>query len=70
VHDTSIEAARIQSLVHRKMGAVRRFAVACDMSEAVREMARARIRAQHPDLDERAVRDQLTWELYGFRRRR
>jgi hypothetical protein len=38
------------------------------MSETVRDLARARIRSKHPEFDESATRDWLTWELYGVRR--
>lgn len=68
--DTTREAARMQALAHRRMGPARRLAMALRMSEGVREMARARIRRQHPALDEVAVREQLIWELYGVRRER
>jgi hypothetical protein len=61
---------RAQAEVHRRLGGPRKILIACQMSDSVREMARARIRAQHPDFDETAVRDELTWELYGFRRER
>jgi hypothetical protein len=70
VNDTSIEAARIQALVHRRMGGARKLLMACQMSDAVRAMATARIRARHPELNERDIRDELIWELYGVRRGR
>jgi hypothetical protein len=69
VNDTSIEAARIQALVHRRMGGPRKLLIACQMSDAVRAMACARIRSRHPELNERGIRDELIWELYGVRRR-
>lgn len=68
VQDTSAEAARIQAAVHRKMGGVRRFLVACKLSDSMRSIARERVRSRHPDFDEVAVRDELLWELYGIRR--
>jgi len=70
VQDTSTEAARVQAAVHRKMGGVRKFLIACRMSDSVRSIARARIKARHPEFDEIAIRDELIWELYGVRRRR
>ena len=70
VNDTSSEAARIQALVHRRMGGPRKVLMACQMSDAVRAMACARIRSRRPELDERGIRDELIWELYGVRRRR
>ena len=66
--DTSAEAARVQTEIHRALGGPRRLQLACQLSEAVRDLARARIRSKHPELDESATRDWLTWELYGVRR--
>lgn len=68
--DTTPEAARVQAVVHRKLGVGRRFELACEMSDAVRSIVRARIRGKHPEYDESAVKDELMWELYGFRRKR
>lgn len=70
VNDTSSEAALVQALVHRRMGGARKLLMACQMSDAVRAMACARIRSRHPELSERDIRDELIWELYGVRRRR
>jgi hypothetical protein len=49
------------------MGGVRKFWMACQMSDSVRAMARARIKSRHPEFDELAIRDELIWELYGVR---
>ena len=68
--DTSTEAAHVQTETHRALGGQRRLQLACQMSEAVRELARARIRSKHPEFDESATRDWLIWELYGVRRNR
>jgi hypothetical protein len=70
VNDTSSEAARAQAGVYRAMPGVRKLLMACKMSESVRSLALSRIRSQHPEFDEHAVHDQLTWELYGVRRQR
>ena len=70
MRNTSPDAARVQAAVHRELGAAGRFALACEMSEAVRSMMRARIRDKHPEFDESAVLDELMVELYGFRRQR
>ena len=70
VNDTSSDAARVQALVHRRMGGPRKLMMACQMSDAVRAMAIARIRSRHPELNEREIRDELIWELYGVRRGR
>ncbi len=66
--DTSSEAARVQTEIHRRLGAARRLEIACEISESVRQLACVRIRSKHPEFDETAIRDQLIWELYGVRR--
>ena len=66
--DTRPEARAVQSAVYRRMGAAGRVSIAFDLSDTVRELARARIRRQRPDFDDRAVEDELMWELYGYRR--
>lgn len=66
--DTSPEAARIQVDVLRRMSPERRLQLAFEMSEMVRDLARARIRAHHPDFNDAQVHDELIWELYGVRR--
>jgi hypothetical protein len=38
------------------------------MSQAMRELAEIRIRSKNPQLDDAGVLEQLTWELYGFRK--
>jgi len=60
----------VQARIHRAMSGARKVLIACQMSDTVRGMAIARIRASHPTLDEAGVREQLIWELYGFRRQR
>jgi hypothetical protein len=70
MQDTSAEAAEVLAGVHRRLSGPRKVLIACQMSDSVREMARTRIRARMPDLDENSVREQLIWELYGVRRQR
>lgn len=59
---------RAQTDALRRLGGAERFRTACLMSQSLRELALARIRAAHPELDERGMMDRLLWELYGFRR--
>jgi len=66
--DTSPEAMSAQTEAQRHLGGAQRFRTACMMSQTLRDLARARIRSMHPELDERGVLDQLLAELYGFRR--
>ncbi len=70
MHDTTPEARKVQTAVYRRLGGARRVEIAFELSELVRDLARARIRRQHPLFDDRAVEDELLWELYGFRRNR
>jgi hypothetical protein len=70
MQDTTPEANRIQIGCYRRMGAERRIEIALDLSKTVRDLAKVRIRKQHPNFDEQAVHDQLMWELHGFRRNR
>jgi len=66
--DTTREALGAQTEAQRRLGGVQRFRTACMMSQTLRDLAAARIRSSHPELDERGVLDRLIAELYGFRR--
>lgn len=68
--DTPAHIAQIQADAQRALGAGRRLQLACKMSDAVGELARARICMKHREYDEQAIDDHLTWELYGVRRQR
>ncbi len=70
MNDTTPEAREVQTEVYRRMGGARRVKIAFELSELVRDLARARIRRRRPAFDDRAVEDELLWELYGFRRNR
>jgi hypothetical protein len=65
--DTSVEAARIQAEIHRRMGPAGRLALAGRLSVTVRLLALSRLRAAHPEMSEGQIRDLLTRELYGVR---
>lgn len=65
--DTSDEAYRRQMEVWRKKSVGQRLKAVLDMSEFVRECAKARIRKQHPEMSEPEVIHQLIYELYGVR---
>lgn len=66
--DTSPEAMRAQTEAQRRLGGAQRFRTTCMMSQTLRDLAVARIRSMHPELDERGVRDRLLADLYDFRR--
>jgi hypothetical protein len=70
MQDTTAEAAEVLAGVHRRMSGALKIIIACQMSDSVRDVARARIRGSMPHLDEASVREQLIWELYGVRRQR
>lgn len=63
--DTTVEAREAQWAVYRSMGPAQRFAVAVDLSEAIREVARSGIRAQHPSWGDDEVQAELERRLYG-----
>jgi hypothetical protein len=53
--DTTVEAARVQAAILRRLGPERRAQMAAEMSDAVRSAARDAIRRQHPEYNERQV---------------
>jgi hypothetical protein len=63
--DTTPEAHRVQIQVLRRLGPLRRGAIAASMSEDMREMTRARIARDNPNLDERGQVRALVALLYG-----
>jgi hypothetical protein len=65
--DTSAEAENIQADIVRRLGPDRRLRMAIAMSEDLRSMAMQRLRQQHPEFDEAALRRALIEELYGIR---
>jgi hypothetical protein len=54
--DTHPEVARILLEGYRRMTPAQKLQRACDLSEATRQMAAARIRSMYPDADDRQVR--------------
>ena len=58
--DTTIDAHAAQVAAWRRMGPERRMALALEMSNDIREVARAGIRHRHPEYDDEQVR----WALY------
>ena len=66
--DTSPDALRAQTEAQRRLGGAERLATACRMSQAMRELALARIKSRQCEPNERQALEQLMAELYGFRR--
>ena len=54
--DTSLDAEAVLVAGYRRMTPMERLARACDLSLAVRQMALARLRAEHPLATERELR--------------
>ena len=59
ISDTSAAALAAQLQVYRSMSGEQRLLLALDMSLFARELAKARIRQEHPDWDERAIAREL-----------
>lgn len=64
-HDTSAAAEAAQLAAYRRMSGDQRVTIASNLSEDVREIARAGIRARHPDYDEEHIRFALYRMLLG-----
>jgi len=62
--DTAPDAAAMQEESYRRMGASGRFHVAAELSNVVRELARAGIRRRHPEYTAEQVSKQLVWLIY------
>lgn len=57
--DTTPKAREIQLNIHRSMTGEQRIRIAFEMSLFARDLARARIRSEHPEWDEWQVRREL-----------
>jgi hypothetical protein len=57
--DTTAEALAVQVDVLRRMTGPQRFMVAVEMSMAMRELAAARLHAEHPDWSDLEIQRQL-----------
>jgi hypothetical protein len=53
--DTSLEAARVQHGIYRRMTPEQRLHLAFEMTESIRRVAAAGVRARHPEYTERQV---------------
>jgi hypothetical protein len=63
--DTDLRAHEIQMAINRRLTPAQRSALALELSEGVRETARAGIRRRHPDYDVLDVERALRQLLYG-----
>lgn len=57
--DTSLAAQELQEQIQRSMSGSRRILLSLEMSFFAREMARARIRMDHPEWDDKQVAREL-----------
>lgn len=62
--DTSPEAATIQYEGYRRIGPAGRFAAAAELTNVVRELARAGIRKRHPEYTAEEVSNELVSIVY------
>ncbi len=67
--DTSEKAATIAADANRALGAERRFEQALELSDLLREMAKAGLRARHPEYSDEELIRALTVQLHGEVRR-
>ncbi|HEY0156191.1 MAG TPA: hypothetical protein VGF28_02770 [Thermoanaerobaculia bacterium] len=68
--DTSPGAAGLQVEIHRRFTPAERLRMALEMSDFARELSLAGLRKRHPELTEAELRDELMYQMYGFRRPR
>lgn len=68
--DTTEKAAAIHAALNRAMGPERRFCAAMELSDFVRELAKAGLRSRHPEYTEAEIVRELTRQLYGEQPRR
>ena len=64
--DTSHAAHEAQLELYRQAGPSRRAEIAAELSDAIRELARAGVRLRHPAYDEQRVTAELLKIFYDF----
>jgi hypothetical protein len=64
--DTTADADEAQASIQRRLGPEGRLKVAMEMSEIARRLARAGLRARHPELAQGALDARLIRDHYGF----
>lgn len=63
--DTSLDAARVQLELLRRLSPAERLEIAFSMSDAARELLVGRIRGEHPEWPERRVKAEAIRLMYG-----
>lgn len=66
ISDTHTEAAKIQDEIFHRMTPAERVRLCFEMSESMREIARAGLRRRRPDLTEEELSRELIRLMYGF----
>ncbi|MBI3412399.1 MAG: hypothetical protein HY040_29105 [Planctomycetes bacterium] len=56
IGDTTLEAAQVQWEIFRRMPPAKRMALACSMSDSIREVVAAGVRSRHPDYSDVQVK--------------
>ncbi|MEA2162807.1 MAG: hypothetical protein QOK37_934 [Thermoanaerobaculia bacterium] len=65
--DTTPEAAAVQREAYRRAGPAGRLRIAMELSDLVREFARAGVRMRHPEYTPEDISKELLWQIYGLR---
>jgi hypothetical protein len=63
--DTSAKAAALTAELNRSLGPERRLVQAMELSDFLREMAKAGLRSRHPEYSEDELVRALTRQLHG-----
>lgn len=65
MHDTTPEAAALQTAIHRKLSGEQRLTIAVEMSEMMRELSATRLRREHPEWSEPDIKRELLRYAFG-----
>lgn len=65
--DTSPELAAIHLQLYREAGNTGRASIAAELSDVLRELAKAGARARHPQHDEEQIHDEVLAVFFGRR---
>ena len=64
--DTHSDASAVQREIFRRMSTEQRMLMALEMSESMRDVARAGLRSRRPELDEDSLSRELLRIMYRF----
>ena len=65
--DTTLEAARKQFEILRRLGPEARLKIAFEMSDNLRRIVESGVRKRHPDWDEETLRHRILYLMIGKR---